>query len=128
MKKVGFWVSVVLLLFLGLSGIQSFFGDWGDVETLGQRACNVGQAAFGVSGLLAGLGAIFRKSWAGPVALGFAVSAGLTAGIAPVVWGGSEIAVGFGSGAVGLLLGLLFFLGVREPGATPAAEVPLRQG
>ena len=112
MRKLGFWVSVAFLLFLGASGCQNFFGDWGDVETLGQRACNIGQAVFGLSGLLAGVGAILKRPWAQPAALAFAVSAGITSGLASVVWGGTNVATGFGSGALGLLLGLVLYLGL----------------
>jgi hypothetical protein len=115
MKKMGFWVSVVFLLFLGASGCQSFFGDWGDVETLGQRICNIGQGVFGVFGLLAGIGAILKHRWAGSAALGFAVSGGITAGLASVAWGGSSVATGVGSGALGLLLGLVLYLGIGRP-------------
>ena len=115
MRKVGFWASVVFLLFLGASGCQSFFGDWGDVETLGQRLCNIGQAAFGVLGILAGIGAILKRTWAGSAALGFAVAAAITAGLAPVVWGGANVATGIGSGFLGLLIGLVLYLGIGRP-------------
>jgi len=118
MKKMGFWVSVVFLLFLGASGCQSFFGDWSDVQTLGQRVCNIGQAVFGVFGLVAGTGAILKRRWAGPAALGFAVSAGITAGLAPVVWGGTNVATGIGSGALGLLIGLVLYFGIGRVGPT----------
>lgn len=115
MRKVGFWISAFLLLFLGLSGVQGFFGDWGDVETLGQRVATIGQGVFGVLGLVAGAGAVLKRRWAGTAALAFALSVGFTAAFASVAWGGSGLGVGLASGALGLLLGLVLFLGVRGP-------------
>ena len=58
MRIVAFWASAVFLLFLGVSGLQGFFEDWGLANTLGQRLCGVGQVIFGICGLLAGVGAI----------------------------------------------------------------------
>jgi len=114
-----FWASVVLLLFFGVSGLQSFFGDWGHSGTLGQKLCGVGQATFGTCGLLAGAGAILKRSWAGPVALAFAVSGGITAGLAPVAWGDSNLATGIASGGLGFLIGILLYWGVADR-ATPS--------
>jgi hypothetical protein len=124
MRKVGFWISAVLLLLLGLSGVQGLFGDWGDAETLGQRVCTAGQGVFGVLGLVAGTGAVLKRRWAGNAALAFAVSVGFTAAFASVAWGGSGIGAGAASGALGLLLGLVLYLGVRGPRAEPSEEVP----
>ena len=118
MRRVGFWASVVFLLFLGASGCQSFFGDWGDVETLGQRICNLGQAVYGILGLVAGVGAMLKQRWAESAALGFAAAAGTTAGLAPVVWGGTNVATGLASGALGLLIGLVLYLGIGRVGPT----------
>ena len=123
MRKVGFWISAFLLLFLGLSGVQGSVGDWGDAETLGQRVCTIGQGVFGILGLVAGTGAVLKRRWAGTVALAFAGAAAVTSGLASVAWGGSGIGVGIASGALGLLLGLLLYLGVRSPDG-PLEKVP----
>jgi hypothetical protein len=135
MRRVFFWTSAAFLIFLGLSGIQSWISDWPVAATPGQRLCTVGQALFGVSGLLAGFGAVLKRPWAAPFAMVFAVSAGATAGLASVVWGGSGVGVGIGSGALGLLLGTVLYLGVTGPGLgsdsvpTPApAPVPDQEG
>ena len=113
MRRVVFWVSVVFLLFLGVSGLQSFFSDWGLASTLGQKLCGIGQATFGSCGLLAGVGAILKRRWAGPAALAFAVSGGITAGLASVVWGETSLATGAASGALGFLIGLLLYWGIE---------------
>lgn len=118
MRRIVFWVSVVFLLFLGLSGIQSCLSDWELAANLGQRACTIGQAAFGLFGISAGVGAILKRQWAGPAALAFAVSAGLTAGLASVVWGESGFGTGVASGGLGMLLGILLYLGITYRGAS----------
>jgi len=122
MRTVAFWVSVVFLLFLGASGLQSFFGDWGLVSTLGQRLCSIGQVTYGSCGLLAGVGAILKRRWAGPAALAFAVSGGMTAGLASVAWGETNLATGIASGALGFLVGILLYWGIggRIPPRKPA--------
>ncbi len=114
MRRVVFWASVVLLLFFGVSGLQSFLGDWGLAGTFGQKLCGVGQATFGTCGLLAGVGAILKRSWAGPVALAFAVSGGMTAGLASVAWGDSNLATGIASGGLGFLIGILLYWGIAD--------------
>ena len=112
MRIVAFWVSVVFLLFLGISGLQSFFGDWGLASNLGQRLCGVGQASFGTCGLLAGVGAIYKRKWAGPAAIAFAVSGGITTGLASVAWADANLVTGIASGALGFLLGIVLFWGI----------------
>lgn len=112
MRIVAFWVAVAFLLFLGLGGLQSAFSNWTAAETLGQRLCTVGEGAFGAFGLLAGGGAIGEWRWAGAAALAFAVSGGITAGLASVFWGGTGILTGLASAALGFLLGILFYWGV----------------
>jgi len=112
MRRVVFWASVGFLLFFGLSGLQSFLGDWGLATTFGQKLCGVGQATFGTCGLLAGVGAILKRGWAGPIALIFALSGGITAGLASVVWGGSNLGTGAASGGLGFLIGILLYWGI----------------
>ena len=120
MRRVGFWVSVVFLLFFGVSGLQSFFSDWGLASTLGQKLCGIGQATFGTCGLLAGVGAILKRRWARPAALAFVVSVGITAGLASVVWGETNLATGVASGAFGFLIGILLYWGSDFEGIGPA--------
>jgi hypothetical protein len=113
MRNLGFWVSVVLLLLLGVAGLEGFLNDFDEVEALGQRIHTVAQLSFGITGLAAGIGAILKKSWAGAVALVFAFAAALAAGLAPVVWGDAGIGSGIASAAVAFFLGFLLYLGVR---------------
>ncbi len=124
MRTFGFWISVVFLLFFGLSGLQGFFTDWPLVETVGQRLVNLAQLTFGTTGLAAALGAIRKKPWAGPLALVFASGAGAAAGLAPVFWGESGPLTGLASGLLGFLIGFLLYLGVRNVGVPDAERDP----
>jgi hypothetical protein len=112
MRIVAFWISVVLLFLLGLSGLQSFLGDWSLATTLGQRISTVGQGVFGACGVLAGTGAVLKRKWGEVAALAFAVSAGITAGLASMAWGGSGLGAGFASGCLGFLIGILLYWGI----------------
>jgi len=117
MRTVLYWVSVALLLYVGLAGLQGFFDDLDGVENLGQRLANVSQLLYGSAGLGAATGAILKRSWTGKVALVFAFGAGSTAGLASVFWGESGIPTGLASGGLGFLIGYLLYLGVRRAGA-----------
>jgi hypothetical protein len=119
MRTVAFWVSVAFLLFFGVSGLQSFFNDWGLASSLGQKFCGIGQATFGTCGLLAGVGAILKRRWAGSAALAFAVAGGITAALASVAWGETNLATGVASGAFGFLIGLLLYWGIDGRVAPP---------
>jgi hypothetical protein len=120
MRRVAFWASVVFLIFLGLSGLQSSLTDWRLVETMGQAVCVLGQATFGGAGLLAGVGAILNRSWARACAMVFALACGMTAGLSSVVWGSADYGTGIASGALGLLLGILLYLGIDGGRGSPA--------
>lgn len=110
----GSWASVVALLFLGMSGLQSFFGDWGIATGLGQRLCGIGEALYGASGLLAALGALLRRRWALWVCLAFSVSLGITAGLAAVAWGEANLITGIASGGLGFLIGMVLRWGITH--------------
>ena len=85
------WEAFVAEGHRGLSGLQSFLGDWSLATTLGQRISTVGQGVFGACGVLAGTGAVLKRKWGEVAALAFAVSAGITAGLASMAWGGSGL-------------------------------------
>lgn len=112
MRTFGFWLSVVLLLLLGVAGLQGFLNDFDEVETLGQRIHTLAQISFAFTGVAAGVGAIMRKRWAGTVALLFAFAVAVAAGLAPVVWGDAGTASGVASAGVAFLIGFVLHLGV----------------
>lgn len=122
MRTFGYWLSVVLLLFLGVAGLDGFVDDLHGVRTVGQGIATGGQLTFGLAGISAALGAILEKGWVGTVALVFALAAGLTAGLAPVVWGDSGIVTGTASGGLGLLMGAALYLGVKREEHTLPGE------
>ncbi len=97
---------------MGASGIQTFLGDWELISTLGQRLCGIGQATYGTCALVAGVGAILKRRWTRPAARAFVVSVGITAGLASVAWGETNLATGIASGALGFLIGILLYWGI----------------
>ena len=119
-------VSVALLLFLGVSGIQSFLGDWGLVENLMQRASNLGQLVFAMAGLGAGAGALLKRPWTGKAALVFAGAVAFTAWAGPVAWGEAGPFRSLLDAGLGFLLGFVLYLGVRRvgQGEAPAGGSP----
>jgi len=126
MRNLGFWLSVVFLLLLGVAGLEGFLNDFDQVETLGQRIHTLAQVSFGIAGVAAAIGAILRERWARTVALVFAFSVALTAGLAPVVWGDAGTASGIASAGLAFLIGMVLYLGVaggREK-TEPEAETP----
>ncbi len=120
MRRFLFRASAAFLIFLGLSGLQSCISDWPLASGFPQRLENVGQAVFGVLGVLAGVGSFLGRPWAAPLALAFAISAGVTAGLTTLAWGGAGVASGIGSAGLGFLLGGLLYFGVT--GSEPRPE------
>ena len=118
MRTLALVVSVALLLFFGVSGIQSFLGDWGLAETVSQRLANLGQLVFAVAGLTAGTGAILKRGWTGKATLVFAGAVAFTAWAGPVAWGEAGIFRSLLDGVLGFLVGCVLYLGVRGVGKT----------
>lgn len=130
MRNLGFWLSVFFLLLLGVAGLQGFLNDFHEAETLGQRIQTLTQISFGLTGIVAGIGAMMRQRWAGTLALVFAVAVSLAAGLAPVVWGDAGVGSGMASAGLAFLIGIALYLGVSgrrgetEPdGKTPEGDV-----
>lgn len=122
MRRVAFWVSVAFLIFFAIDGLQSLIGNWGVADTPGQRLCGLGQAVFGGAGLLAGVGAILKWSLARPAAKVFALSWGITAGVASVAWGGAHTIAGAASGLLGTGIGFLLYWGISGRPSPPPIQ------
>ena len=110
---IRFW-GALFLLFFGVAELQSIAGDWVLTMTPGQKLCGIGQVILGFSGVLAGVGAILRRQWAVWVGQTFVVSAGITAGMASVAWGETNLITGIASGGLGLIVGILPYWGITE--------------
>lgn len=106
-RTVLFWAGVVLLLVLSASGFQSVV-EADAAATAGQKLATAAQLAYALVGLLAAGGLVTRRSWARAATWIWAALITLTAGLAPVVWGGSATITGLvaalGIAAVALLV------------------------
>lgn len=107
MRTFLFWAGIVLLLVLSVSGFQSVV-EAHAAATAGQKLATASQLAYALVGLLAAGGLVARRSWARAATWIWAALITLTAGLAPVVWGGSAPATGLvvalGIAAVALLV------------------------
>jgi hypothetical protein len=102
------FLAIVLLLLLGLS----WTGLWDELHqirqshTIGQQAQTIAQIAYGLLSLLGVLTSFRARRW-GPLILGcWAVSLSLAAGLASVVWGGTNLGIGLLSAGATLLVAL----------------------
>jgi hypothetical protein len=96
--------ALALLLALGITGVWGAVDSWAGAVTRGQRAANIAQLAYGILGLLAGLGLWTGRAWIQPVLLVWIGCVTIASGLAPVVWGGSETSVGVLSAVSGFLI------------------------
>jgi hypothetical protein len=110
-----------LLLWLSWIGIGGGFAQLPQSRTPGETVQTMCQFGFGLFALLSVPTTFWARRW-NPVMLGgWIVTASLAAGLAPVVWGGTSLLIGFVSGAGAFLIavGIAWLLragarGVRE--------------
>jgi hypothetical protein len=114
MSKAGRIIAIGFLFLSGGGGIQSAVSDWSVAATGGQILSTICAGLMGFLGVGAGVGAISRRAWVRPVVVAWGACVALVSGLAPVVWGGSSIATGIASGALGALLAALVYLGVQS--------------
>ena len=104
MKKFGIAIAGFLLLASALSALAAGGSDVRMAESSGQRLTAWSDLVFGVAGLVAFLGLLFRRRWVRPPLLIWAAFATVAATTAPITWGGSSVAVGVVTGLVALLV------------------------
>jgi len=121
-KKIWLVAASVLLILLGAGGLQGLWNNLGTSETLFQQSINVAQFLLGVAGIAAGVGALLRRSWAGPAALVFALGMAYAAGAGPVAWGEVGWPRGMLEGGIIFLVAFVLFLGVRGAGRGDSAQ------
>jgi hypothetical protein len=97
---VAFWTAVVLLVGLSAQGLYSAVEELESAETLGQQAATMIQFGYSLAGLLAAGALVSRRAWSRWVLWLWAGLITLTGGLAPVVWGGSALWVGFAAAVV----------------------------
>lgn len=124
MSKAGRIIAIGFLFLSGGGGIQSAVSDWSVAATGGQILSTVCAGLMGFLGVGAAVGAISRRAWVRPVVVAWGACVALASGLAPVVWGGSSIASGFASGALGALLAALVYLGVHPSSQREMPESP----
>jgi hypothetical protein len=122
MRTIAFIAPTALLLFLGVSSVQSFLKDWSLVETAGQRVANLGQLLAAAAGIGAGVGAALKRSWTGVSALVFAATLAFATWAGPVAWGESGMLRSLPDAGLAFLLGYVLYLGVRRAGGTEPEE------
>ena len=99
------WLAIALLVLSG-SGIWNGWDEWPGAEDGAQKLASITEVGYGVLGLIGAL-AIYW-GWAGTRLLLWiwTFCLGVTAGLAPVVWGGSPLWIGILCGVGAGLLGV----------------------
>ena len=78
-------------------------------DTPGMQAATVTQLLYGVFGLAALLALWRKREWVTPLLIGTGIASSLTAGLAPVVYAGTDVSTGI---AAGLITAVVFVLAV----------------
>ncbi len=116
-------LAATLLIALGVGGFQGLWNNLGTADTVFQYSVFGGQVLLGLAGIVAGLGGLLGKPWAGAAALFFAAGMAYAAGAGPVAWGEVAWPRGLADAGIGFLIGFILFLGVRarDQGSAEAA-------
>jgi len=99
MRSIARWVALALLVAISALGLQSAGSALDSAETGGQVVATAAQFGYALTGLLAAGALLGRRSWARRPLWVWAGLVTLTAGMAPVVWGGAGLGAGFAAGA-----------------------------
>jgi len=122
-RAIALGILVLLLLAAAYNGLYEGINATHYADTPGMRVATVTQLLYGVTGLAALCGLLFRQQWVRWAVLGCFVAATLTALLAPVVYGGESVKIGILSGAIAaLILGVVFWAWRRS--SRPIAKNP----
>ncbi|HEV8600168.1 MAG TPA: hypothetical protein VGQ69_12460 [Gemmatimonadales bacterium] len=110
MRVIALGVLVILLLVTGYNGLVEGVIATHHAGTAGMRVATVTQLLYGVCAVVALLALAAKQRWVlWPVA-GWALAVIATAGLAPVVYGGTPVRTGLVAGAgAALVLGLVLW-------------------
>jgi len=103
-RRLSLGTALIFLVGLGYVGLRNGLAEWSHADTAGQRLASVTEALYGLLGLVAGVGLVTRRTWTVPVVIAWAVSVTMTAGLAPVVWGGAGLWAGVAAAAATALI------------------------
>ena len=121
-RRVLLGIAVLLLLGLAWTGLSGGINQLPLSTTPGEKTQSLTQLAYGLFALLSATTAFWGRRWAQLAEGGWVASATLAAGLAPIVWGGTGLAIGLLSGAAASLtaLGILWLLHFGTRGLTRA--------
>ena len=101
------WVVLaIVVLLLSTVGIWNGWDEWPDADSTGQTFASITEIGYGVLGMIGAFAVHLRWTGTRTVLWIWALCLGTTAGLAPVVWGGSPAWVGVLSGVSAGLLGV----------------------
>lgn len=99
-----------LALLLAASAYNGIYEGLIAIRTAGTRGmlvASVTQLLYGGLGALALLALAVRRDWVAPLLVGWGITVTLTAGLAPVVYGGASLFTGIGTGVLTALIAWL---------------------
>jgi membrane associated rhomboid family serine protease len=82
MRKIGRWIAIVFLAVTGLFGIANAVNEVGIVETALQMSVEVGDALWGILGLLTAIGMWRRRPWILTTSVAWAIALTYTGTVA----------------------------------------------
>jgi hypothetical protein len=100
-------IGLLLLLGLAWTGLVGPIEQWPEVHTTGQAFQTAAQLALGVFSALTTVVTFWGRRWRPIAFIGFALSAMVAGGLAPVVWGQQSVFEGLLAGAASLLIAQL---------------------
>lgn len=106
-RWIGFVALVLLLLLTAYSGLTDGLENVRHVVGVGQWMTIAAQLLFGVCAILALAAMGARHGSAKRFLYGWCVGTTLTSGLAPVVYGGANLLIGFVSGAAGAIISFI---------------------
>jgi hypothetical protein len=116
MRSIAHWTAIALIVAISALGLKSAL-ELDAASTLGQQTATATQFGYALIGLVAAGALLARHAWAGRLLWLWAGLIALTAGMVPVVWGGSGLAAGFIAGAATAVIAVfVLWLATRPAG------------
>jgi hypothetical protein len=114
-RRIGWWLTLLMLLVSGLLGIASGLHDLGDVHTELQRSVTIGVLLYGVLGLAAAIAMVTRRRAAVWLAALWGIVVTYVASTAALAYAGSGATVGgaVASGVAAALIAMGVVWGAR---------------
>lgn len=118
-SKVLLGIGVLLLLVLSWTGVSGAIEQYPEIHSTGQWFQTAAQLALGVFSALTIVVMFWGRRWRPIAFIGFALSAMLAGGLAPIVWGQQGVVEGLLAAAASLLIAQLIIwllvIGTRTP-------------